>query len=413
MTASPYFIHVDGHGVRALKLQVSAKGPWVAEVEFAQEAAISGSVTLNVGDTVLSGTVLAEQAGSFATQTSARIVGGAGGWSKVLKAKGYHNDAGIKARLIAEDAAREVGETLQSFAPTIERVGIDFAREELAASVVLEYAAGDATWWVDYNGLTYVGTRPTSELLSTTYTLQQYNARERVAQLAIQDIASLQIGSIITDERLDGPQTVHDFEVHTVDGEPLRASVWFGGVNSEPGRLASLLRSIITHAVKGELPGCYRYRVVTMGADKRVDLQAVRKQSGLPDLRSTSQWPGVPGVEAILTLGAEVVVQFIDADPAQPIITAYVGPGGPGFVPVSLAFCGSEQAAARQGDLVQSGGVGTVVTLQPLTGVGAPPNNAVVAGVPHLISFSSVPPLPGPAAPLYGAISTGSPKVKL
>ena len=403
------FIEVDGNAVRALRLQVSAVGPWVAEVELAEAAALSGKVRLVVGDTELHGTVIEEQTGSFATQTSARIVGGAGGWSQQLRAKGYHNDAGIKARLIAEDAAREVGETLQSFAPLADRVGIDYAREAVTASTVLEYAAGGAGWWVDYNGLTYVGTRPTSELPSSTYQLMSLNARERIAELSLEDISALQVGSIITDDRLDSPQIVHDFEVSTTDGSPLHASVWFGGAENEAGRLASLLRSIISHATAGELPGCYRYRVVTMNADGRVDLQAVRKQSGLPDLRSTSQWPGVPGVNAVLTLGAEVVVMFVDADPAQPIITNYVGPGGGGFVPVSLAFCGSEQAAARQGDLVQSGGTGTVVTFAP---VGSP-TPSMLPGVPYLISFSSVPPVPGLAAPLYGAISTGSPKVKV
>lgn len=406
------FIEVDGNGVRALKLNVSTVGPWVADVELAEAAALSGAVTLTIGDTELHGTVIADQAGSFATQTSARIVGGAGGWSQALTFKGYHNDAGIKARLVAEDAAREVGETLQSFAPLTDRVGIDYAREAATASTVLEYAAGGAAWWVDFNGLTYVGARPTSDLPSESYQLMDYNARERVAVLSLEDVSQLQIGSVITDERLDGPQTVHDFEVNTVDGSPLHASVWFGGVENEAGRLASLLRSIITHATAGELPGCYRYRVVTMGSDKRVDLQAVRKQAGVPDLRSISQWPGVPGVEAVLTLGAEVIVMFIDSDPAQPIITNYAGPGGAGFVPVSLALCGSQQAAARQGDLVQSGGTGTTLMLLPLPGNLAP---SVLPGVGYLAHFSTIPPvgLPPAQAPLYGAISTGSPKVRV
>lgn len=349
------FIGVNGHGVRALKLQVSAVGPWVADVDLAEGVSgLVGRVTLTVGETQLSGTVVSQQAGSFALQTSLRIVGGGGGWGKLLSAKGYHNDAGIKARLVAEDAAREAGEVLQSFAPTQERVGLDYARANEAASTVLEYAAGGAAWWVDYNGLTYVGARATSDLAPSSYVLQQYNARERVAQLAIDDLASLQIGAVVTDPRLDGPQTVHDFEVSTRDNSPLRASVWFGGLPTEAGRLGGLLRSIIRHAVAGELPGCYRYRVATMGGDGRVDLQAVRKQAGLPDLRSVAQWPGVPGTTPTLALGSECIVQFIDADPAQPMITAYAGPGGAGFVPTQIVIGGATgEPAARQGDSVE------------------------------------------------------------
>lgn len=356
MTDTNTFIAVNGHRVRALKLQVSAIGPWFAEIDLVEQpdAPLAGHVTLTVGDTELHGTIIAQQSGSFAQQTSFRIVGGAGGWGRLLGAKGYHNDAGIKARLIAEDAARECGETLQSFAPVLERVGLDYARANEAASTVLEYAAGGAPWWVDYNGLTYVGTRPTSDLDSSAYVLQSYDPRDRIAQLAIDDLAALQIGSVVTDERLDGPQTVHDFEVTTRDNSPLRASVWFGGLPNEAGRLGGLLRAIIRHATAGELPGCYRYRVVTMNGDGRVDLQAVRKQAGLPDLRSVSQWPGVPGTTPTLALGSECIVQFIDADPSQPMITAYAGPGGAGFVPTGLVLGGDAgEPAARQGDTVE------------------------------------------------------------
>jgi hypothetical protein len=354
MTDKSAFIGLDGHRVRALKLQVSARGPWFAEVDLVDVADVSGRVTLTVGETELVGTIVPQQGGAFALQTSVRIVGGNGGWGKLLDARGYHNDAGLKARLIAEDAARECGEVLQSFSASTERIGLDYARPNVPASTVLEYAAGTAAWWVDYNGLTYVGERIRSELPASAYVLQQFNARERVAQLAIDDLASLQIGSIIDDERLDSPVTVYDFEVSTRDNSPLRASVWFGPPSHQAGRLSSLLRAIIGHTTAGELWGCYRYRVATMNGDGRVDLQAVRKSAGLPDLRSVSQWPGLPGSAPTLALGAEVIVQFIDGDPAQPMVTAYAGPGGAGFVPTQLVLGGDTgQPAARQGDSVE------------------------------------------------------------
>lgn len=372
MSDASAFVGVNGHRVRALTLRVASVGPWVAEVELAEPATLAGAVTLAIGDTTFAGTVVAQQSGEFALQTSARIVGGAGGWGKRLQPRGYHNDASIKAELIAEDAARDCGEKIGLFAPGLERIGLDYARGTEIASTVLEYAAGGAAWWVDYAGVTNVGVRPSSPLAPSTYVLQQYSARDRIAELAIDDLASLAVGSIISDERLDAPQTVRDFEVTTRDNSPLRASVWFGGVASEPSRLAGLLRSIITHAVAGELPGCYRYRVMSQAGDGRVDLQAVRKQAGLPDLRTVSQWPGVPGVSTVLALGGECIVQFIDSDPAQPIITAYAGPGGAGFVPQALVIGGDVGTpAARQGDTVE-------VLLPPAMFVGT----ITVSGVP-------------------------------
>lgn len=351
MTARP-FIAIGGTAVSALTLRVAPVGPWVAEVELATPAPLAGAVVLSIGDTELHGTVT--ETAEFALQAGARIVGGAGGWGRTLSARGYHNDAGVKALLLAEDAARDCGEQLGSFAPTLERIGLDYARGEVTASTVLEYAAGGAPWWVDYDGVTHVGVRPSVDLSPSAYVLQTYDARERVGVLALDDIAALTIGSVITDERIDTPQTVHDLELVVRGDAPLRATVWFGGLPTEASRLAGLLRSIITHAVAGELPGCYRYRVATMLGDGRCDLQAVRRQTGLPDLRAVSQWPGVPGAQLTLTLGAEVIVQFVDADPAQPIITAYAGPGGAGFVPQLMVIGGADgPAAARQGDSVQ------------------------------------------------------------
>jgi hypothetical protein len=82
-------------------------------------------------------------------------------------------------------------------------------------------------------------------------------------------------------------------------------------------------------------------------------LQAVRKQAGLPDLQSITQWPGVAGVANQLSPGAEVIVQFIEGDHAQPILTHYAGVGVPGFSPQHITI-GDEagQPAARQGDPV-------------------------------------------------------------
>lgn len=375
MTTPNAFIAVDGHTLRSLSLRVAPVGPWTAEVDFAEAPALAFGqrVTLTIGDTELIGTI--SELGHFALQKGARIVAGAGAWGNTLKERGYHNDAGVKAQLLAQDAAREIGETLGMFQPTVERIGLDYARpNNVAASKVLEYAAGGTPWWVDYAGVTHVGPRTTSELPASAYVVTQCNARERVAELAVDDLSQLVVGSVIQDERFDGPQVVHDFELYTRDNSPLRASVWLGGLPNQESRLAGLLRSIITHAVAGELPGCYRYRVVTMNSDGRCDLQAVRKQAGLPDLRAVSQWPGVPGAYPTLTLGAEVLVQFIDADPGQPLITNYIGPGGAGFTPQQLIIGGDVGLpAARQGDSVQvlippAQFVGTVNGL-PATGV--------------------------------------------
>jgi hypothetical protein len=353
--SDPAVVTLNGIAVRSLVLNVGNVGPWTAEVTLteAPDAPLT-RVTLAVGKATLVGTVTAQQAGAFALGYSARVSGGAAGWGRELSAKGYHNDAGVKARLLAEDAAREAGESLGSFVPSSERVGVDYVRPVGTASAVLEYAAGAQPWWVDYAGVTQVGPRATSELARDTYDLLSFDPQNRLLLLAIDDAAALQIGSVITDERLDAAQVVRDFQITTSNNSPLRATAWCGALESEPARLPGLLRALVRRITEGQLFGSYRYRVVAMAADGRVELQAVRKSAGLPDIRPISQWPGVAGAHAELAPGAEVLVQFIEGDAAQPVVTHYVGKGGTGFVPVQLTLGGDAgQPAARQGDTVE------------------------------------------------------------
>lgn len=403
------FASVNGQRLASVRVIAGNTGPWFADLELEDAPDLAGTVTITIGALQLVGTVVSQQAGTFGLQRKCRVVAGAGGWGTMLAPKDYHNDAGIKAQLIAADAARECGETLGSFVPAAERVGRDFVRRAALASNVLEEVIGaGVAWWVDYAGVTQVGSRPASRIPATTYEVLAHDPRTRIVTLAIDDPGAVRVGSILS-ERLDAPQTVRDLELH-LDGGEFRVTAWCGGSEQDAGRLAALLQRIARRATDAPLLGKYRYRVVRMAVDGRVELQAVSKAAGLPDVKPISMWPGVAGVHAELAPGAEVLVEFVEGSRTMPIVTHFAGQDGNGFVPVSIAFCGSAQAAARQGDLVQSGGVGTVVTLVPVT-PGAP--GPVVIGVPHLISFSSTPPTPLTADPLYGAISTGSPKVSL
>jgi hypothetical protein len=407
------FASVNGQRLTSVRVIVGNTGPWFADLEFEQAPDLAGLVTITLGALQLVGTVVPEQTGTFALQRKCRVVGGANGWGTMLGPKAYHNDAGIKAQLIAADAAREAGEMLGTFVPAAERVGRDFVRRAALASNVLEEVIGDGVaWWVDYGGITQVGPRPASAIPASSYEVLAHDPRTRLVTLAADEPGAVRIGSILS-ERLDAPQTVRDLELHLSGGE-FRVTAWCGGSGQEPGRLAGLLQQIARRATDADLFGKYRYRVVSMAVDGRVELQAVSKTAGLPDVKPISMWPGVAGAHAELTPGAEVLVEFVEGSRTMPIVTHFAGQDGAGFVPVSIAFCNSAQAAARQGDLVQSGGVGTIVTLVPVPpAVPALPNGAVVAGVPHMISFSATPPVLTAADPLYGAISTGSPKVCL
>lgn len=366
-----HFASLAGRRASRVIVHVGNRGPWFADIDLDDPAPLpAGRIVLQLGDLQLVGTVVPQYDGVFGEQRRTRIVAGGAGWSSVVAATGYHNDAGVKARLIADDAARAVGETIGTFIPAAERVGVDYARQNAVASRALDDACGpDVAWWVDYDGMTHCGPRPATPLDESQYNVLAYDPRSRIVTLAVDDPGAVRIGSILS-SGLDGARAVRELDLRVMSDE-LRVVAWLGGSTVEPDRLVGILRSIAQRATDGRLYGVYRYRVVRQ-VGERVEAQAVRQRAGLPDLGPLSAWPGVPGAYPELTPGGEVLVQFLEGDRAQPIIVGYAGPGAPGFEPVHLTIGGAAGSpAARSGDHVE-------VLLPPAVFTG----NVLVSGVP-------------------------------
>lgn len=338
---SDLFASVAGHRVIHLHVHIPNIGAWYADADLEEKTDLTGRVEIKIGRLTLVGTVSQVFSGSFALATKLRIVAGAGGWAKGVPAKAYHNDAvakaedgttaaGVKASTILEDAAREVGETLEISIQN--RVGVDFVRRVGPASHVLEQVLGSgAPWRVDYDGLTRIGARPPVEVVGS-YELLQYDPQSHVATIALDDPTIIGIGSILR-SRLDAPATVRELEL-VIDGGKFRVFAWCGGDASAHSRIGRGLRAI-AQQTQAKLFGSYRYRVVDMLED-RARLQAVRKAAGLPDILPVSLFPGMAGLWADLTPGAVVLVTFIEGDASAPILTHFEAKGGPGFLPVSL-----------------------------------------------------------------------------
>src|SRR4051812_24746414 len=107
-------LHVTCNGapLEKLTIHVPGIGPWFAELSFVDEAASvqDGAVVLRVGAAEFRGTLTPSADGSFALRRQSLVTAGAGGWGKLLAARGYRNDAGVKASQVAGDAARDAGE---------------------------------------------------------------------------------------------------------------------------------------------------------------------------------------------------------------------------------------------------------------------------------------------------------------
>lgn len=345
------YVAVNGISCAHVRLTVPNAGPWQADVELSDPAALTNPCELRLGALRLTGTAIPEADGTYALQRRARIVGGAGGWSRAVTARGYHNDAGVKARLVVEDVARDIGERLGTFIPARERIGSDYARQAGPASRALVDAIGGASWWVDYDGVTQVGPRQLTTPDAATYVVLSYDPKERAATLTADDPATIAIGAQLSNG-LDQPGTVRELELVAGGEDGLRFYVWLGGAPRSGGRLASIVSSLVNTLATQRLWGVYRYRVVDQSlVDDRLDLQSI--DPALPDLRSIAPWPGIPGVRAIIAPGGEALVMFAGGDRAQPLVMGYAHYGADGYAPVSLTLGGDAgMAAARLGDSV-------------------------------------------------------------
>lgn len=410
---SEAIVTLNDQSAETITIHVPRIGVWWADVDMVDEASgISGGCKLKIGDSTFVGTVDPNRNDTFGLRRRLRVIGGAAGWGKLIASKAYHNDAGVKASLVVQDAAKETGETIGSAIFSNDRIGADYVRPSGTAGRVIDDVTRGDPWWVGYDGKTNIGPRVTSSPAKDSFTLLEQNPRSRQLRFSLDSVQALGIGSLIHDERLSKDLTITSLELVIRPGE-IRAIAHY---DDERDPLIDALGAVVRQFVDERLTGHFRYRVINMAGD-RVNVQCVRKLSGVPDLLAISMWPGVAGAHSILSPGAEVLVEFIEGDRTQPMITHFAGKDGVGHVPVTLELCGNAFSAARMGDLVESGGPGLQVVLQPIGGIGAPPNNAVVVGVPHFLTFSPVPLLDvvagTDAVPLNGAITTGSDHVKL
>lgn len=360
MTETAYAT-IEGLPCARLVIHVPAVGAWFADVDLYDPASLSGQVTIDVGGTRFVGTIELDHSGEWQTATQVRVIAGGGGWGRLLPARAYHSDSppgpggeiivddeigpgdgptnlpGVYASTIATDAAREAGETLGDFAPRSERVGIDYVRPAGPASRALEDSAGGITWWVDYDGITHVGPRTETQPYADAYSVLSYDPRSRTAVLALDDLSIVQPGAVLDSSRLEEPLVVREVEIEI--GDVARVTV-IGGA-SVSGRLLSAFRAVVQRETDHQLYGVHRYRVLRMSGD-RVEIQAVDRWRGLPDLSPISLFPGVPGVHAELVDGQELLVSFISGDRTQPVVTHFAGKDGRGWLPTSLILAATD-----------------------------------------------------------------------
>ncbi|WP_437623393.1 hypothetical protein [Sorangium sp. So ce1151] len=216
------FATINGERVLTARFHVPFAGLWFVDVELDRGVALAGAAVVRLGALELRGVVAPARSGAFQGRGRVRVVAGAGGWLRRCKARQFYNpNAGVTLRSAVTALAADVGET---FDPTglSGRLGAYFIRQAAPASRVLQQLLGATPWWVDYQGVTRSGLRAAVDAPDGAYQLLDFDERAKVAELAIDDLAAVVVGSVLRD-RLERPLVVRELHVEMSKGA-LRAS---------------------------------------------------------------------------------------------------------------------------------------------------------------------------------------------
>jgi len=168
--------------------------PWGiphAEAHVNDETELAGAVTLELADLTMKAFVVPHRSGAYRGRTHYRLVCGAGGWQKTIRAQEYRNDAGVKAAKVIQDAALLAGEKLADIVAPYDKLslGVAWVRPAQPAAATLQ-AIAERNWYVELDGITHLGARapsaPTVEHVIED--VESENARitiaaEKIAQL--------------------------------------------------------------------------------------------------------------------------------------------------------------------------------------------------------------------------------------
>lgn len=323
---------VNGLAVASMRWTAGWSGPWVAELELQHGDLVMPSGPVAIASTegiVLAGRVDSTHTGVFGEKRRARVVGGLG-WGHDVRAQHYHSDIGLALQVLATTTGAEVGEAATVLLPKI--VGTDFVRRAGPAGQIFTDAGVD--WWVGLDGVTRVGLRlpavpPTS--------LEILDWNPTAGTLSFTCGVLVEPGTILVDTRF-GRLVVRQVEAEVSAGS-VTGTLWVAEAAPDVGEslseLVDGLEAIALEATRAHYGRLYEYRVIAMAGD-RVELNAVKRAAGMPDILPASVWGGISGYRATLTPASRVLVGFIGGDPSKPYVAAYEPPEANGWRPVLL-----------------------------------------------------------------------------
>lgn len=325
--------------LRSARIALPTYGVWSARVVLLRSKVLAvGSATqITVGDLILQGVIRA--GGDFQGRSSYLVVGGAGGWDKLVGKRPHRADNGVRLSTVVGDVAAEVGEQVVLETGVERSVGYAWLRAAGVAASIFEPLG--VRWWVAPDGVTHVGDRPSTRVpASLRLLVEDYDPAIPMATLVSPDdaYAALQPGAIVAGP--EGDFTIADVDLYVEAGQ-VRVDLWGGTALEDSLRqIAQLMGS------RSAYQPLHEYLVQEqIGA--RLTVRPVGSAPELPDGLLLDKAHGIAGASEVSSPGSVVLVGFRDGDPGRPYIAGFLG-----STPLSVGL----DAATE----IRLGGVGAV-----------------------------------------------------
>lgn len=219
---SDFYAQIDKTSISDLDLLVPKSGIWTCKFITTDKLInTSGLKTIKIDSLNLNGTIIPFLSGEFIGKFEYILIGGYYGWQKVLKQNFYHNDAGIKLKTILSDCARECGENLIENNPPVNKLEeIYYVRKSQPASKTINQLIQYPTQlWVDYDGNSHIGVRPTNLEIKAEYQVLSFDPTKRTALLSGFDLSEFQPGAIIKAPSLTEEFIIKNLEIKLRDNQ--------------------------------------------------------------------------------------------------------------------------------------------------------------------------------------------------
>ncbi len=312
---------LGGLNVIAAVISIPWRGAWYADLTIDlqdQTSAPTGAQVLTVGaapDPVvtLAGTIDPRWSGSFVGAARVRLVAGGGGWSKPVTAQDFSSLSNVPLNQLYQATAALVGERVSVAGPS---TGAAHFVRTASGPGPASRVFGDLDWYVDFAGVTQVGSRPAAAA-DAALQLLNFDALEQRATLA----GALCVpNTTLSDPRLNGASpVVRDVEVR-IDHTGTWVTAWCSA--APISRAEAALRALVREYAGVATLKTYEYRYA-LSSGGGLALQATDPSAGAPDLNPIAEGTGMAGVLATLAPSTLVYVTFVAGRPTQPLLVSY------------------------------------------------------------------------------------------